>query len=120
MHALLHNVTLSTLTAQADEQSWSLNQFLVWFGPPLILVLVGFVIFFGARTQRRLILDDARKRGGFGAEPGTTDVGSAEGFGIEEAREQVRVATGRVLVGLIMMLFGVLVLLGLTVWRILS
>lgn len=118
MHAIWHTATLATLTAPADEQSWSLTQFLVWFGPPALLVVVGFVIFFGARTQRRAILDDARQRGGFGGEPGTTDVGSAEGFGLDEAREQVRVATGRVLAGLIMMLAGVLVLLGLSFWRI--
>jgi len=120
MHAILPNVTHATLTAQADEQSWSLTQFVVWFGPPVLLVAVGFVIFFGARAQRRVILDDARQRGGFGAEPGTTDVGSVEGFGLEEAREQVRVATGRVLIGLIMMLVGVCALLGLSFWRILS
>lgn len=120
MHVLLHNVMLATLPAQVDEQSWSINQFLVWFGAPVLLVLAGFVIFFGARAQRRAIVDDARQRGGFGAEPGTTDVGSAEGFGIEEAREKVRVATGRVLTGLVLMLVGVLALLGLSVWRILS
>ncbi len=120
MHAIWNNVTFATLTAPVDEQSWSLTQGLVWFGPPALLVAVGFVVFMGARTQRRVILDDARQRGGFGAEPGTTDVGSAQGFGVEEAREQVRVATGRVLAGLVVMLVGVVALLGITFWRIFS
>ncbi len=120
MHALLSQPALAMFAANVEPEPWSLSLFLVWFGPPALLVAVGFVVFFGARAQRRAIVQDARQRGGFGAEPGTTDIGSEQGFGIEQARGQVKAATGRVLAGLIMMFVGVLALLGLTFWRIFS
>lgn len=116
----MHAIWLPTVTVATQESSWSLSQFLVWFGPPAVLVAVGFVIFFGARAQRSTILEHARQRGALGGETGTPDVGSPDGFSIDEAREQMRLATGRVLAGLIVMLAGVVILLGLTFWRVLS
>lgn len=108
------------MNVAATVEPWSGTDFAVRFGMPTVVVLLGLIYFLSGRAERRAIRADAAERGGFGGPPGTSDVGSAQGFGVEQAAEHIRAATRKVLIGLIVMLIGVLTLLGVTFWRIFS
>lgn len=106
--------------APADVEPWSGAELAVRFGLPLFVVLVGMTFFLAGRTERASIRAEVAENGGFGGPPGTSDVGSADGFGLDAAAEQIRAATRKVLIGLFVTLFGTLSLLGVTFWRIFS
>ncbi|MGB3257364.1 MAG: hypothetical protein WBG89_13470 [Ornithinimicrobium sp.] len=108
------------MTATTTLEGWSGADLAVRFGMPTVVVLVGLVLFLGGRAERRSVRAEATERGGFGGQPGTSDVGSAEGFGVDETAEQIRAATRKVLGGLVVMLGGVVALLVVTFWGILS
>ncbi|MGB3185448.1 MAG: hypothetical protein WBG36_14725 [Ornithinimicrobium sp.] len=101
-------------------EPWSATELAIRFGFPFAVVLVGLIVFLGGRTERKVLKAEATQRGGFGGPPGTTDVGTAEGFDIERFRNEMHVATRKVLIGLLIMLGGSLTLLGVTFWRIFS
>lgn len=107
------------LAAAGESDQWSGTDLAVRFGAPLVLLLVGLVIYLMGRTQRRELRVRAR-RGGFGGPPGTSDIGTAQGFGVEDDAQALRSAGVRVLTGLILMLVGALLLLGAILWRLLS
>ncbi len=108
------------MTTTTTLEGWSGTDLAVRFGMPTVVVLLGLVWFLGGRAERRAVRAEAAERRGFGGQPGTTDVGDAEGFGVEEAGEQIRAATRKVLIGLVVMLVGVIALLGVTFWGIFS
>lgn len=108
------------IIATTTMEGWSGTDLAVRFGMPTLVVLLGLVLFLGGRAERRAVRAEAGERGGFGGHPGTSDVGTAEGFGVEEAVEQVRAATRKVLIGLVVMLVGVVTLLVVTFWGIFS
>ncbi len=110
--------TLMNVAARVEP--WSGTEIAVRFGMPTVVFLLGLIYFLSGRAERKAIRAEASERGGFGGPPGTSDVGSAQGFGVEQAAEQVRTATRKVLIGLIVMLLAVLTLLGITFWRIFS
>ncbi|CAN5478800.1 hypothetical protein BH23ACT6_BH23ACT6_01620 [soil metagenome] len=101
-------------------EPWSGIELAIRFGFPFAVVLVGLTVFLGGRSERKALKADATQRGGFGGSPGTTDVGSAEGFDVETYQAELHVASRKVLTGLFIMLGGSLTLLGVTFWRILS
>ncbi|AXH97327.1 hypothetical protein [Ornithinimicrobium avium] len=72
---------------------------------PLLLLVVGVLLFLRGRAA----MDEAtRPRAGFGGPPGSLDIGTELGFGVEEARESVLAAHRLRLWGLV--LVGVAVL----------
>ncbi|MGB7450207.1 MAG: hypothetical protein WA892_13920 [Ornithinimicrobium sp.] len=101
---------IRTLAAQAQADSWSTTDITLGFGMPFAVFLVGLLVFMGGRREREALRADAQ-HGGFGGPPGTTDVGSAEGFGVEETRSMIHAASRKVLIGLFIMLSGLLALL---------
>ncbi|MGB3827310.1 MAG: hypothetical protein WA962_00905 [Ornithinimicrobium sp.] len=107
-------------TASTTAGSWSGSDFAVRFGMPTVVVLIGLTFFLAGRTERRAVRSEVAERGGFGGPPGTGDVGDAQGFGVEQTAAQIRAATRKVLIGLIVMLVGSLTLLGVTFWGIFS
>ncbi len=108
------------MAATTTLEGWSGTDLAVRFGMPTVVVLLGLILFMGGRAERRAVRAEAAERSGFGGDPGTSDVGSAQGFGVEEAAEQIRAATRKVLIGLLVMLLGALTLLGVTFWGIFS
>ncbi len=101
-------------------EPWSVSEIAVRFGMPTVVFFLGLIYFLSGRSERRALRADAAERGGFGGPPGSSDVGSAEGFGVERTADQISAATRKVLIGLIVMLIAVLTLLGVTFWRIFS
>jgi hypothetical protein len=104
---------------QAD--SWSTIDSALGFGLPIAVFLVGVTVFLGGRSERRALHNEEQEQaGGFAGPPGTTDVGQAEGFGLQERRQLVLAASRKVLIGLFIMLAGLLALLAATLTRLLS
>ncbi|HKJ13112.1 MAG TPA: hypothetical protein VJ976_12080 [Ornithinimicrobium sp.] len=104
----------------AQAESWSTSEVALGFGLPVAVVLVGLTVFLGGRSERRALRTDAEPQDGLGAPPGSTDVGSVEGFGAEERPRLIMAASRKVLIGLFITLAGALALLFSTVTRLLS
>jgi hypothetical protein len=113
-------MTAEPLIIAAATSGWTGSDLALRLGVPVVLVVVGLLVFVWGRTLRAQVLEQGVQRGGFGGPPGTTDVGSAEGFGVEEARATLESASRRVLAGLGLMLLGSLSVLGVIGWRLLS
>lgn len=103
-----------------DDGTWSGTELAIRFGLPFAVMLVGLIVFLGGRTERQALRAEAELRGGFGGQPGTSDVDAVEGFEAERYREEMHAATRKVLTGLLITLGGTLTLLGVTLWRIVS
>ncbi len=109
----------SLLLSSATTSEASAGSVAALLALPALLVVGGLLVVLVGRTQRTEVLDQAR-RGGFGGPPGTTDVGDADGFGVEQARAVLQSASRKVLIGLGLMLLGALGTLGVIVWELTS
>jgi len=111
---------VTSLAVAAQAGSWATREVALGFGLPIAVVLVGLTIYLGGRTERRALKADDGQQGGFGGPPGSTDVGDAEGFGVEGKRAMILAASRKVLIGLFVMLAGLLALLVSTLSRFLT
>ncbi len=111
-------MNLLEMAGEATVEPWSSSEWVTRFGSPILVILLGLMMYVVGRSERRVLRGGAADKGGFGGPPGTTDVGSAQGFGVEERAELVRASTRKLLIGLFFMLAGTLTLLGVTFWRI--
>lgn len=95
----------------AEGPSW------LWLGGPAVLVAAGLLLHYWGRRRR----DGARARigtrGGFGGPPGTHDVGTAEGFGVDGTEPGPRAGSGAALGGLLLAVAGMLLLVVAVAWR---
>jgi hypothetical protein len=109
----------SLLLTTATAADASVGDVAARLAVPALLVVAGVLVVLWGRTQRTELLDQAR-RGGFGGPPGTSDVGTAEGFGVEQAQAALQSASRKVLLGLGLMLVGALGTLAVIVWELVS
>lgn len=106
-------------SAAAVDDPWSATDLAQRLAPPLVVLLVGVMVFVRGRTLRGEALA-VTSRGGSDSPPGSPGAGSAEGPGDEERQARLRHATQRVLAGLLLMLLGSLGCLAVIVWRLVS
>lgn len=66
---------------------------------PLVLLVVGVVLFLRGRSA---LEEASRVRAGFGGPPGSLDIGTELGFGVEEGRQAVLAAQRLRLWGLVL------------------
>ncbi|WP_114907194.1 hypothetical protein [Ornithinimicrobium murale] len=90
------------------------------FGLPVLLVVIGAVVFVWGRRQREQARADLGSKGGFGGPPGTLDIGTEVGFGVEGAGPDPAAAQPKILSGLVLMAAGAALLVIMSVWQLLS
>lgn len=90
------------------------------FGLPVLLILIGGGVFFWGRSQRDSARAQMGSKGGFGGPPGTLDIGTEIGFGVEGEGPDPRAARPKILGGLILMAVGAGLLVIMSVWQLLS
>lgn len=93
---------------------------LVRVGLPLLLVLIGLGLWLWGRRERAEARAEIGVKGGFGGPPGTTDIGTEIGFGVEGPGPDPNAAGGRILAGLICLVVGLLALAVGLVWTVAS
>ena len=109
-----------TASGAAVDGAWSTSDLALRLGPPVVVLLLGVMVFVWGRTLRAEVLA-VTSRDGFDGPPGGYGAGSAEeGPGVEEGRARLRHATQRVLAGLLLMLLGSLGFLAVIMWRLVS
>ncbi len=108
-----------TASGAAVDGPWSTSDLALRLGPPVVVLLVGVMVFVWGRTLRAEALA-VTSRDGFDGPPGGSGSGSAGGPGGEEGHARLRHATQRVLAGLLLMLLGSLGCLAVITWRLVS
>lgn len=100
------------LSAATSEPGLAGSDWLVYVVLPLLLVLAGAFLYLRGRAEHR---EATRLRGGFGGPPGSLDIGTELGFGVENNRSAILSARRQMLwggilggVGLIWLVVGLL------------
>ena len=90
------------------------------FGLPVLLVLIGGGIFWWGRREQEAARAQVGSKGGFGGPPGTLDIGTEIGFGVEGPGPDPAAARPKILGGLVLMAVGALLLVIMSVWQLLT
>lgn len=90
------------------------------FGLPVLLILIGAGLFLWGRNQRDAARAQVGRKGGFGGPPGTMDIGTEIGFGVEGEGPDPAAAHPKILGGLILVAVGALLLVIMSLWQLLS
>ncbi|USQ79403.1 hypothetical protein [Ornithinimicrobium faecis] len=90
------------------------------FGLPVLLIILGAALFLWGRHQRNEARAQVASKGGFGGPPGTLDIGTEIGFGVEGEGPNPAAARPKILGGLVLMAVGALLLVIMSVWQLLS
>lgn len=90
------------------------------FGLPVLLILIGAGVFFWGRRERDEARAQVGSKGGFGGPPGTLDIGTEIGFGVDGPGADPAAARPKILGGLVLMAVGALLLVIMSVWQLLS
>jgi hypothetical protein len=93
---------------------------LVRVGLPLLHVLIGLGLWLWGRRERAEARAEIGVKGGFGGPPGTTDIGTQLGFGVEGPGPDPDAGGGRILAGLICLGVGALALVVGLIWTVAS
>lgn len=96
------------------------TELLLVLGLPLLLVVVGTGVFLWGRRERAEARAELGVKGGFGGPPGTTDIGTEIGFGVEGPGPDPDAGGGRILGGLVCLCLGLLALAAGLVWTVVS
>lgn len=94
-------------TASVDD-SWTAADWTLGVVLPLVLLVVGVLLHLRGRAA---LADATRVRAGFGGPPGSLDVGTEQGFGVEHDRGRVLAAQRLRLWGLVLVAVAVVWLL---------
>ncbi|WP_154402224.1 hypothetical protein [Ornithinimicrobium cavernae] len=90
------------------------------FGLPVLLILLGAGLFLWGRRERDRVRSEIGTRGGFGGPPGTLDIGTEIGFGVEGPGPDPAAARPKILGGLVLMAVGAALLVIMAVWQLLD
>lgn len=96
---------VNALPAATVEQGLAGSDWLVYVILPLLLLLAGGFLHLRGRAEHR---EATRLRGGFGGPPGSLDIGTELGFGVENNRGKVLAAQRQMLWGGILAAVGAL------------
>lgn len=98
------------LPMQAADEAWTTTDWVLGVVLPILLLAVGVILYLRGRSA----YDEAtRVKAGFGGPPGSLDVGTELGFGIEENRKERLAAQRLKLWGLVLAAVGL-------VWLVIS
>lgn len=96
------------LAAAAVDDAWTASDWTLGVVLPVVLLAAGVLLYLRGRSA----LEEAtRVRAGFGGPPGSLDIGTELGFGIEENRAEVLAARRTRLWGLVLIAVAVVWLL---------
>lgn len=90
---------LSPLRSAVVDDGWSAGDWVLGVALPLLLLVVGAVLYLRGRAAHG---EATRVRAGFGGPPGSLDVGTELGFGVEDNRRAVLAAQRLKLWGLLL------------------
>lgn len=90
------------------------------FGLPVLLIVVGAALYLWGRRERADALSRRGSRGGFGGPPGTSDIGTEIGFGVEGPGPDPAAARPKILSGLVLVAVGALLLVIMAVWQLVA
>lgn len=90
------------------------------FGLPLLLVVLGCGLFLWGRREQDAARAQLGQKGGFGGPPGTLDIGTEIGFGVEGEGPNPAAARPKILGGLVLVAVGALLLAIMAVWQLLG
>lgn len=104
----------------AATGEWSTGTLWLRFGLPLLLLLVGAALYLWGRKERIDARSQIGTKGGFGGPPGTLDIGTEIGFGVEGPGPDPRAGRTKMLSGMVLMAAGALLLVIMAVWKLLA
>jgi hypothetical protein len=111
---------LAALPLSAATPELTSGELLTRFGLPLVLVVVGLGLFVWGRRERREARARIGAKGGFGGPPGSLDIGSELGFGVEGRGPDPNAGRSKILAGALAALVGLLLMFAMVIWRLLS
>jgi len=114
--------TALAMPTVAPGADWSTPSLVLRFGLPIVIVGIGVALYLWGRREQREARSQIGMRGGFGGPPGTLDIGTDTGFGIEpgERGPGRRAGRPRILAGLVAIAVGALLLSVVMFWKVLS
>jgi hypothetical protein len=104
----------------AASGEWSTGTVWLRFGLPVLLLLVGAAVYLWGRKERTEARSQIGMKGGFGGPPGTLDVGTEVGFGVDGSGPDPQAGRTKILSGLVLMAAGALLLVIMAVWKLLA
>lgn len=106
--------------ALAASGEWSSGTLWLRFGLPVLLILVGAALYYWGRREQAAARSQIGAKGGFGGPPGTLDIGTEIGFGVEGAGPDPAAGRLKILCGLVLLALGALLLVIMAVWKLLA
>lgn len=100
--------------------TWTSAQLTTRFGLPALLIVVGAGLYLWGRSERQRARSQIGMKGGFGGPPGTHDIGTEAGFGVEGRGPRRNAGASKILAGLSAVTVGLLLMFAMVVWRLLS
>ncbi len=104
----------------AAEPGWSGGQSVTRFGLPVLLVLLGLALWAWGRKEQQEARAQIGVKGGFGGPPGTLDIGTELGFGVDGPGPDRDAGRTKILAGLVAMAAGAVLLVAMVIWRLVS
>lgn len=90
------------------------------FGLPVLLIVLGVALILWGRREQDRARAQLGQKGGFGGPPGTLDIGTEIGFGVEGPGPNPAAARPKILGGLILAAAGLVLLLIMVVLQIMD
>ncbi|MCK0112267.1 hypothetical protein MWU75_08970 [Ornithinimicrobium sp. F0845] len=87
------------------------------FGLPVLLILIGVALWLWGRREQDAARAQIGQKGGFGGPPGTLDIGTEIGFGVEGPGPNPAAARPKIVGGLVLVAVGVLLLIIMTIMQ---
>lgn len=106
--------------ALAASGEWTTGTLWLRFGVPVLLILLGAACYLWGRREQAFARSQIGMKGGFGGPPGTTDIGTEIGFGVEGDGPDPAAGRGKVLAGLALVGVGGLLLVIMALWKLLA
>ncbi|GAA1137384.1 hypothetical protein [Ornithinicoccus hortensis] len=111
---------LTTVPLRAATLDWTTPELLTRFGLPLVLLVVGVALYLWGRRERREARARIGTKGGFGGPPGTLDIGTELGFGVEGRGPDPNAGRAKIRAGTVAAVVGAVLLVAMAVWNLVS
>lgn len=102
------------------DPDWTTPELLTRFGLPLVLVALGVGLFLWGRREQREARSRIGSKGGFGGPPGTLDIGSELGFGVEGRGPDPHAGRAKILAGAVAAVVGAVLLVSMGIWNLVT
>lgn len=90
------------------------------FGLPVLLIIIGVAVWLWGRREQDAARAQVGQKGGFGGPPGTLDIGTEIGFGVDGPGPDPRAARPKIIGGLVLVAAGAVLLIVMAILQLLG